>query len=429
MFALLKLTGVLAGIVFLLSRKWNLGLVLLLASVAVGLLFGHPLPAIGRDVALATVDVLTLRLALAVVLIMTLGELLRQTAGLQGMVTALQALVTDGWVVIAALPALIGLLPMIGGAMFSAPMVDEVGQHLGVNAERKTFVNYWFRHIWEPIFPVYPSMLLAAELLGLSTLQLARATLPLTATAILGGLLFGLLGLPHRASRAAPATSRGLNLRILASSIWPVALVIALSMTLPVDERYSLILSLLVTITLLMLAQRIPLRGAGGPALPLRGAGGPALPLGSLGAILRYRIPWKTVVVIFGALIFRRVLDESGAVLATSQALTELHIPLSAVAFAVPFIAGLLTGLMAAAYSIAFPVVYPLVAVGGGAVASSWVTWLMVGGFLGTMLSPVHLCLALTREYFQARWGPIYRLLVPSSLLIVGVAAGILWLA
>ncbi|MCD6345425.1 MAG: hypothetical protein J7M17_07480, partial [Anaerolineae bacterium] len=64
MAALLKLTFIFAGIVLLLSRKWNLGLVLLLASVAVGLLFGYPLVEIGRDVLLTTVDPLTLRLAL-----------------------------------------------------------------------------------------------------------------------------------------------------------------------------------------------------------------------------------------------------------------------------------------------------------------------------------------------------------------------------
>ena len=127
MTALLKLTLVFAGIVLLLSRKWNLGLVLLLASAATGLLFAHPIPEIVRDVFLTAVDLLTLRIALAVVMIMVLGELLRQTAGLKGMVEALQALVPNGRIVIAALPALVGFLPMVGGAMFSAPMVDEVG--------------------------------------------------------------------------------------------------------------------------------------------------------------------------------------------------------------------------------------------------------------------------------------------------------------
>ena len=409
MTALLKLTLVFAGIVVLLSRKWNLGLVLLLASVAVGLLFAYPLPEIMRDVLLTTVDPLTLRLALAVVLIMTLSELLRQTAGLSGMVESLQALIPDGRIVIAALPALVGLLPMLGGAMFSAPMVDEVGDRLGVDGERKTFVNYWFRHIWEYVFPVYPSMMLAAVLLNLTTAQLAGATWPLTVTAVVSGLLFGLLGLPRRSTDDPPPASRAQSLRTLATSVWPVALVILLSLVLPVDERFRLVLGVLVTIALMMVVKHLPLR--------------------DLGTVLCERIPWKTVVVIFGALIFRRVLDTSGAVLATSDGLTDLRIPLAVIAFAVPFIAGLLTGVSSAAFSIGFPVVLPLVVVDGETIAPEWVAWLMAGGFLGVMFSPVHLCLALTRVYFKAEWGPIYGRIVPSALLVAVTAAGILLLA
>jgi len=180
-------------------------------------------------------------------------------------------------------------------------------------------------------------------------------------------------------------------------------------MALPVDERFSLILSLLVTISLTMMVKHIPPR--------------------DLAVILRERIPWKSVLVIFGALIFRRVLENSGAVIAASDAMTRSHIPVPVVAFGVPLLAGLLTGLVAAAYSIGFPVVLPLVAVDGGAVAPEWAVWLLAGGLMGGMLSPVHLCLALTRVYFEAKWGPIYLRLAPSVLLVVATAAAMLWLA
>ncbi|RLC60558.1 MAG: hypothetical protein DRI79_01225 [Chloroflexi bacterium] len=406
--ALLKLTLVFAGIVILLSRKWNLGLVLILASVAIGLLFGYPLPEIMRDVLLTAVDLLTLRLALAVVLIMTLSELLRQTAGLKGMVEALQALIPNGRIVIAALPALVGLLPMMGGAMFSAPMVNEVGDRLGADKEHKTFINYWFRHIWEYIFPVYPSMMLAAAVLGITTTQLAGAAWPLTVASVVSGTLFGLLGLPRRGTDDPSSPPRARSLRTLATSVWPVVLTIVFSLTLPVDERFRLVLSALVTIALMMVVKHIPLR--------------------DLRTVLRERIPWQTVAVIFGALAFRRILDNSSAVLATSDALTALHIPLVAVTFAVPFIAGLLTGISTAAFSIGFPVVLPLVVANGGTIAPAWVAWLMAGGFLGVMFSPVHLCLALTRVYFQAEWGPIYRRIAPSALLVAATAATLLLL-
>jgi integral membrane protein (TIGR00529 family) len=405
--ALLKIALVFAGIVVLLSRKWNLGLVLLLACVAVGLLFTYPLQYVALDLLLAAVDPLTLRLALIVVMIMILSELLRQTAGLKGTVTSLQALIPNGRIVIAALPALVGLLPMVGGAMFSAPMVDKVGDRLNASRGRKTFVNYWFRHVWEPVFPLYPSALLAAELLNKTNLQLAAASWPLAATAAVGGLLFGLLKLPRRGDDDPSASaSRAQNLRTLARSIWPIVLVISLPLILRIDERIDLILSLVLTIAVMMTVKRVPLVG--------------------LGIILRRHIPWNTVVVIFSALMFRRVLDQSGAVGFVSAGLTELNLPVGLVAFAIPFIASLLTGLVVAGYSIGFPVVLPLIVASGEAVPPAWAAWLMAGGFMGVMCSPLHLCLALTRVYFKTDWTCIYRFILPSAGLVVATVAGIL---
>jgi integral membrane protein (TIGR00529 family) len=404
--SLLKLGCVFAGIVVLLSRGWNLGLVLVLASLAVGLLFARPIPLLAGDLIAGAVNILTLRLALAVVLIMTLGELMRRTAALQHMVEALQSLIPGGRIVIASLPSLIGLLPMIGGAMFSAPLVNEVGKRLDATSELKTFINYWFRHMWEPVFPLYPSMLLAAELLNLSPLQLAGTTWPLTVAFLAGGFVFGLRKLPASNPHAIHFDRR--SLRLLIRSIWPIVLVIVLSLTLPVDERFGLVVSLLIVITLLTITQHVS------PA--------------SLVEILYRHIPWSAVFTIFGAMIFQHVLESSGAVVSVAQALVDLHMPVILVAFIAPFIPGLLTGLMAAAYSIGFPLVLPLVITNGSGIACSWAAWLLAGGVLGTMVSPLHLCLALTRAYFSARWGAIYRLVIPSALLVMLAAAGMLLL-
>lgn len=406
--ALIKLGLVFAGIVLLITRRWNLGIVLLLASAAVGSLFGYPLVSVARDVVYASVDLLTIRIAVSVVLIMVLSELLRETGSLRAMVAALQSLVPSGRLVIAALPALIGLLPMVGGAMFSAPMVNEVGDRFNLDRERKTFINYWFRHIWEYAFPLYPSMMLAAALLQMETFQLASVTWPLTLTAVVSGALFGLVTVPESSDAGAPAASRAQQLRTLSAALWPIAAAIALSLGLPVDERARLILGLVVTIAVLMSVKN--------------------LGLATLGDILRHRLPWQTVMVIFGALIFRRVLDQSGAVHDVSAALIRSGVPLVLIAFLVPFVAGLLTGLSHAAFSIGFPIVLPLVAPSGGVPPTGWAAWMMAGAFLGVMWSPLHLCLSLTRVYFEADWGPIYARIAPSTV-FVALTAGLLLLA
>ena len=79
MLDLLKLLGILALIVVLLRFKWNLGLVLLLASALTGLLYGQTLGDLALDVLGAALDPLTLRLVAIVLLITFMGEILRST--------------------------------------------------------------------------------------------------------------------------------------------------------------------------------------------------------------------------------------------------------------------------------------------------------------------------------------------------------------
>jgi integral membrane protein (TIGR00529 family) len=392
---LLKLAGVLLLIVILLRLRWNLGLVLLLAAALTGLLFGRPPTRLVLDALGAVLDPLTLRLVAIVLLITFLGEILRSTLQLEGLIRSLSGLFSDRRWLLALLPMLIGLLPMVGGAMFSAPMVQEAATGLDISRERRTFVNFWFRHPWETVFPLYPSLVLAAGLMGTTVQTLAITQIPLFLAALAGGILFGLLGIRREASNDV-RPGLGATLHLLLKSIWPIVLVLALSVVLGVD----LILSLLLTIAALIVARRL------GPR--------------RLWALAR-GMPFGTVPIIAGAMIFRRVLETSSAVEVVSTAFAGLGIPLALVVFCVPMLAGLLTGLAVAAFAIGLPIVFPLC--GPDLVGSGYGLLAYAGGFVGLMLSPVHLCLALTRVYFGAGWGGVYRRLVPAATLIVVAAA------
>ena len=84
----------------------------------------------------------------------------------------------DMRVVITMLPAMIGLVPIVGGALVSAPMVVEGSDELGLSPERRTFVNYWFRHLWEYVVPTYPGLILAATMLGMPVRRFGWINLP-----------------------------------------------------------------------------------------------------------------------------------------------------------------------------------------------------------------------------------------------------------
>ena len=71
--------------------------------------------------------------------------------------------------------------------------------------------------------------------------------------------------------------------------------------------------------------------------------------------------------------------------------------------------------------AVSFPLLIPLM--GGPDINMELVMLGFASGFVGCLLSPVHLCLVITREYFDASWGGIYRMLLPACAAIMVVAA------
>ena len=398
---MLKLAFVFGLIILLLSRRWNLGYVLLLGSALLGLLFGLPAPEILEQWLIAALDLKTLRLVAAVLLISTLGELLREVASMQQLVSSLQELVTDRRVVLASIPAFIGLLPMPGGAMLSAPMIQEIGTELKLSPERKTYLNYWFRHVWEYVFPLYPALVLAEGVLGIPLSRLMLTQAPLTLSAIVAGALVGLrqIDRPGEAGTAVGEAGRWHSLQVMALSIWPIALVIILSL----GFRVELALSLAVAVVLVAAVNRVRPR--------------------PLGRVLQRGLSPRTALLVFSIMIFKQMVEVSGAADALSATLMAWGIAPVVVAVAVPFALGMLTGLAVSMVGISFPLLLPFIS--GSEVYLNHAVLAFAAGFIGVLLSPVHLCLALTRDYFHADWAPLYRLLLPSVALLGLAAVGL----
>ena len=144
MIELLKLGLVLFLLIFLIKKKVPVGISLFSGGILVGLLFQMPDSLILKESASAAVDGQTLRLLILVILIVFLGNLLRLIENLRDLTKALESLVKDTKVVLMMLPAVIGFLPMPGGALLSAPMVEEVGTRKGLSPEMKTAMGLTF---------------------------------------------------------------------------------------------------------------------------------------------------------------------------------------------------------------------------------------------------------------------------------------------
>ena len=392
---IIKLLVVIAVIIFLIRKKWNLGYIILLSSLLLGLLFGLNPKEIGINFLQALIDPVTIRLIGIIVLVLLLSSILKRIESLKDIVDSLQKLVKDYRLILAFIPSFLGLLPMPAGAMFSAPMVKEIGERAGLNPEEETFVNYWFRHIWEFVWPLYPSIILLSALLGVEVREIIIVQLPISLVALMLGLIWERRYLKKDEAKDKRGNF-GFNIKKLFLSTWPILLVISLVIIIKID----LLISLITVIVSLILLNRSKMK------------------IEVIIEIIKKDIPINTVVLIASIMIFKRMLQATGAIMVIPGFFTELGVHPLVILFFIPFLIGMLTGITSAFVGIGFPVLLPFIVV-QGEVNFNYFMFAFVGGYMGHMLSPMHLCLVVTNDYFKADTRKIYKMLIPFLLIML----------
>jgi len=377
------------------KRKIDPGLIIILSSFIIGISFKMPIIKILKNFLLATVDPSTLRLVAIILLILTLGNLLNKGENLKNINHSLETLINDRRITLVIPSVLMGLLPVAAGAMLSAPIVEESGNKMELSAEYKTFLNYWFRHIWEYTWPLYPGLILAAVIFNIPLPKIILAQIPLTLAAILSGIIFGLRKIPFKPSHKKGKTFKEIY-RLLFYS-WPILSIVVLVLIFKLDMVLSL--SLIVFFTFITTK----------------------IKRNKVTFILRkILLSWKIILLVVSVMIFKRILENSGILLIIPQILNKMGIPLLLVLFFIPFLIGLLMGATQAFVGITFPILLPFIGISNPNV--NYIMLAYAGGFAGVLLSPVHLCLIVTRDYFKSNLIKVYKLLLPPIIFVALVA-------
>jgi uncharacterized protein len=390
----LKICGIFALIIWMLRRKVPLYKAMLTAALAMGLVFGITPQQIALTALQSAVHRSTVTLALALILIMFLENIMRKNGMMEAMVRSLKGMVGDSRIVMAILPALVGLLPSAGGAVFSAPMVEEVSRDTTLSAEKKSFVNYWYRHVWEYVFPLYPSIILTAEITGIPIPRLITYMAPYALSAALIGIP---IAFRHEArpERIESVIGRRKETIAFVGSIYPVLLIIVAVLVL----HWEIWIALISVVGLLILVFRYS---------PAR-----------LVSLVQEAFSLPIILMVLAVIIFKDILLITGAVETLPDFFAGIGLPPELIIIVLPFVVGLATGMSQAYVGTTFPILLGLSANG---VPVQMAALAYVSGFMGVMLSPVHLCLILTVQVFQARLGQVYRMLLLPSSLQMGLA-------
>lgn len=306
---------------------------------------------------------------------------------------------------LAVFPALIGLLPMPGGALISCPMLEQSAQPMGLNPKEKGSINYWFRHIWEISWPLYPGYILTSSLLHLPLSRLATFTFPLVLLSAVVGWVFFLpkqailptkpCTEPRTPVHRVLAEALPLLVTLLGAGVFSLCFDLA---ALTVPSQLPFLLSLLLGLGIALWQGRHTFSG---PLRPIFcNANAPRL-----------------ILLVYGIFYFKEVIEASGIVEAIAH-IGENGIALYALFIILPFVCGLLTGIMVGFVGASFPILIgTLYQAGLQEHAVPLMVLALAAGNCGQLLSPLHVCLVVTADYFKTPMHNVWRVL-PLPLLI-----------
>ena len=337
----------------------------------------------------------------ALYLVICLEIQLRKSGCLAGMVEALSRMFSSRRFTLAVMPAFLGLLPSIGGARFSAPIVEEASKGFEVKPEDKAAINFWFRHIFEFSSPLVPGMILACGIAGVKVGDLIVHLGYLTIAAFLLGWIFMVRGLKQTDNikkEISVEEAKRHNVDFILA-LTPVIANVTLMVAFGLQASVSMVIVVLAMIPVLMAFNRHV----------------------SIKEIFVGALDWKMFANVICILTFIQLLDQTGVLAQLVAAFEASPLPVPVIIGILSFIIGLLTGISQGHVAIMMPIVAGL-SMGD----LDLVGVAMVFGVAGQMITPTHLCFTITVDYFKSDFFKTLKLVllaqIPLSALFIVVS-------
>lgn len=342
-------------------------------------------------------------LLLCLYFVMCLEVELRKSGSLHGMVVTLRNIFSSNKVTLAFMPAFLGLLPSLGGARFSAPIVQEASEGIAVDDEQKSAINLWFRHIFEFSNPLMPGVILACGIANVSIGDLIDQVGWVTILCFVLGWIFLIVPLKITDPEKATNTQhdRSIDWKSLILAFGPIVTSFLLIVAFDVQAALAMGLVVVAFIPLYFWFKR-----------PI-----------SVKSVFTESLDKKLFFNVVCILYFIQLLTVIGTLDEIVNVFNNSALPQAVIIACLSFIFGVMTGMGQGYIAIVMPIV-ALMAPGNIVLVGI----AMVYGMAGQMVTPTHLCILVTVEYFKSRlWKTIGKCGVLSLLMILIFSAWAYW--
>ena len=310
---------------------------------------------------------------LAVIMIGILGTELSKYGIFQRIVSSLEVLIHNPKIIMMLLPAILGMLPVPGGAFLSVPFVNNIGEKLNIPPNRRSVINLTFRHVAMYVMPFGSAMLLIDSLLPeIGIYRLIALNLPVVFFYIGGAYLIHLKNVPFEKTVSEASVPQAIRDLILYSS--PIYSIVLINLIFGLSMWISVLISIIFTFFLVS-EKNSYLRTA------IKG------------------INLHTLFMLVGVYFVQNLIRSQTSVMSLFSSLF-LSVSGFSVLLVIMFIAvvlGLSTGLNMVSLGILLPLVQGLpISVTEKLL---YVFFIYIWSFIGYYYSPLHLCQILSNSY------------------------------
>lgn len=358
---------IIIAIVMALS-KYELGIILILGAIGFALLAGV-------NILQSLINVLTdpsiLALMVVMILIPILGGIMEESGLMMEMTQKMRISKKSSLMMI---PALFGLLPVPGGALMSAPIVQHIDTEEDANI--KVSINVWYRHMLILIYPMSSALIIAGKLTNINLYVLVLVLIPSL-------IIMWLIGYVTLVRKVSPYSEQGdRNLKRAFRNMLPILIAPIIDFlgrmvfNFSVPEAFLLI-GLVISILL---------------ALKLG-----KMKFSSIKSISKKMKIWRFPLIIFSMFLFLEVFLSSGA--PEEIASVDLSVFLLVL---IGFLLGFGTGRIQLPISILIPIYLAQFAVPTMPLLDF--AFIYTSIFLGYLITPLHPCVAYSTEYFKTNF-------------------------
>jgi integral membrane protein (TIGR00529 family) len=321
----------------------------------------------------------------------SLAELYRLTGFVRDLGRSLMLKINSPIINLSFIPAVIGLMPVAGGALMSAPIVDAIGSTIGMNEDMMIFANVWFRHTIFLFYPISNVMVVTSTMSGYPILDIALVQIPASLLMIAIGII--ITARKMRGSRE-PGIGRRISIDKINNSL----------------KRTSA--PIIIGVSAAILLNRL-FGDFGMPFGVMLGFISLALlSTPSSRELLKSMLNWKVIGITaasYSIMFLQKSISLSGAANSLASLSSSSSVPIELLEVLLPGLLGYATGSTLMGIAVSLPIISSMTSL-----KLADVSIIFISAYLFYIGSPAHLCLVYTAQYFRRPVMSSYRYLVPA---------------